>query len=100
MLKCSTLSFNKLFFQLVYFPQQTSKKDILVVQGDCNVKVGPNKYQQWARTAGRFGITETNDRMETPRVHKEPPAHHFQHSTSASYLAQQPDMTLMGGFTA
>ena len=35
---------------------KTPKKDILVVQGDWNAKVGPDAYQHWAGTAGRFGI--------------------------------------------
>lgn len=38
------------------------KKDILVIQGDWNAKVGPDAYNQWAGTVGRFGAGETNDR--------------------------------------
>ena len=38
------------------------RKDILVVQGDWNAKIGPDAYQQWAGTVGRYGIGETNDR--------------------------------------
>merc|ERR1712002_109576 len=38
------------------------KKDLLVVQGDWNAKVGPDAYQQWAGTVGRYGVGETNDR--------------------------------------
>ena len=40
---------------------KTPKKDILVVQGDWNAKVGPDAYLHWAGTVGRFGIGETND---------------------------------------
>ena len=39
-----------------------SKKDILIVQGDWNAKVGPDTYENWAGTVGRFGISENNDR--------------------------------------
>ena len=49
------------------------KKDILIVQGDWNAKVGPDAYQNWAGTAGRFGLGETNDRglrlLEFARSH-------------------------------
>ena len=38
------------------------KKDILFVQGDWNAKVGPDAYENWAGTTGRFGTGETNDR--------------------------------------
>ena len=38
------------------------KKDILIIQGDWNAKVGPDAYEQWAGTTGKFGIGETNER--------------------------------------
>ncbi|XP_076438257.1 uncharacterized protein LOC143277357 [Babylonia areolata] len=38
------------------------KRDMLIVQGDWNAKVGPDAYQNWAGTTGKFGIGETNDR--------------------------------------
>ena len=38
------------------------KKDILVVLGDWNAKIGPDTYQHWAGTVGKFGLGETNDR--------------------------------------
>ena len=38
------------------------KKDILVVQGDWNAKVGPDAYENWAGTVGHFGLGTTNDR--------------------------------------
>jgi exonuclease III len=38
------------------------KKDILIVQGDWNAKVGPDAYKDWSGTVGRFGAGETNDR--------------------------------------
>ena len=41
---------------------KTAMKDILVVQGDWHAKVGPDAYQHWAGTIGRFGIEETNNR--------------------------------------
>ena len=42
--------------------KKTPKKDLLIVQGDFNAKVGPDAYNQWAGTVGQFGIGETNDR--------------------------------------
>jgi len=38
------------------------KKDIIIIQGDFNAKVGPDSYNQWAGTVGEFGTGETNDR--------------------------------------
>jgi len=38
------------------------KKDIIIIQGDFNAKVGPDSYNQWAGTVGQFGTGETNDR--------------------------------------
>ena len=40
---------------------KTPKKDIHVVQGDWKAKVGPDTYQHWAMTIGRFGIGMTED---------------------------------------
>ena len=48
--------------QLISIIAKTPKKDILVVPGDWNAKVGPDAHQHWAGTVGRFGIGETNDR--------------------------------------
>ena len=42
--------------------RSTPKKDILVIQGDWNAKIGPDAYDQWPGTVGRFGVDETNDR--------------------------------------
>ena len=42
---------------------KTPKKDILVFQGDQNGRVGPDAYQNWAGTLGRFEkqMTENGD---------------------------------------
>ncbi len=40
----------------------TSKKDLLIVVGDWNAKVGPDAYNQWSGSVGRFGEGDTNDR--------------------------------------
>ena len=52
---------------------EVPKKDILIIQGDWNAKVGPDTYENWAGTIGRFGISETNDRglrlLEFARSH-------------------------------
>ena len=42
--------------------KKTPKKDLLVITGDWNAKVGPHAHNQWAGTVGRFGLGETNDR--------------------------------------
>ncbi|XP_063588657.1 uncharacterized protein LOC134765796 [Penaeus indicus] len=38
------------------------RKDILVVQGDWNAKIGTDAYETWKRTTGKFGFGETNKR--------------------------------------
>ena len=53
----------ELFYeQLEETIKKIPKKDILIVQGDWNAKVGPDSYRQWAGTVGRFSTGETNDR--------------------------------------
>ena len=42
--------------------KRTPRKDILIIMGDWNAKVGPDAYQQWPGTVGKFGWGETNDR--------------------------------------
>ncbi|XP_064625969.1 craniofacial development protein 2-like [Lineus longissimus] len=42
--------------------QRTNRKDFLIIQGDWNAKVGPDAFDQWAGTVGRFGLGKTNDR--------------------------------------
>ncbi|XP_063588658.1 uncharacterized protein LOC134765797 [Penaeus indicus] len=39
------------------------RKDILVVQGDWNAKIGTDAYETWKRTTGKFGFGETNERV-------------------------------------
>ena len=50
------------------------KKDLIVIQGDWNAKIGPDAYTNWAGTVGRFGIGTTNDRglrlLEFANAHK------------------------------
>ncbi|XP_071500074.1 uncharacterized protein [Diadema antillarum] len=38
------------------------RKDLMMVQGYWNAKVGPDAYENWAGTVGRFGMGDTNDR--------------------------------------
>ena len=40
---------------------RTPEKEILQVQSDWNAKVGPDAYQPWAGTAGRFGFGDQHD---------------------------------------
>ena len=48
--------------QIDYIIKEVPKKDILVVQGDWNAKVGPDTYNDWRGTVGKFGLGETNER--------------------------------------
>lgn len=38
------------------------KKDLLIIQGDWNAKIGSDAYNNWAGTVGRFAFGTTNDR--------------------------------------
>ena len=57
-----TSDHEQFYKQLDSIKAKTPKKDLLVVQGDWNAEVGPDAYQHWAGTIGRFGIEETNNR--------------------------------------
>ena len=41
--------------------QAMRRKDLLIIQGDWNAKVGPHVYEPWPGTVGRFGVGETNE---------------------------------------
>ena len=54
-----------LFYQQLHGIMTTiPKKDVLLVMGDWNAKVGPDAYPTWQGTAGKFGLGVTNDRSE------------------------------------
>ena len=38
------------------------RKDITVIQGDWNAKIGTNAHQNWAGTVGKFGLGQTDER--------------------------------------
>ena len=42
--------------------KKVPKKDITIVQGDFNAKVGPDAYKDWRGTIGQYGTGETNER--------------------------------------
>ena len=50
-----------------------AKRDILVIQGDWNSKIGIDAYQQWPGTTGKHGVGTTNKRglrlLEFARMH-------------------------------
>ena len=41
--------------------QESHKKDILIVQGDFNAKIGSDANEEWAECAGLFGIRVRNN---------------------------------------
>ena len=53
---------NSFYEQLDSTIAKTPNKDILLVQGDWNAKVGHDAYQHWAEIVGRLGIRELNNR--------------------------------------
>ena len=48
--------------QLQEVLDQTPKKDILVVQGDWNAKIGEDAYENWIGTCRRYCNTKSNER--------------------------------------
>ena len=38
------------------------RRDILVIQGDWNAKIGPDAHQNWTETVGKHGLGDTNER--------------------------------------
>ena len=50
------------FDQLQNVIDQTPKKDILVVQTDCDAKVGKDAFENWQGICGPFSYDETNER--------------------------------------
>ena len=38
------------------------KKDVMVIQGDWNAKIGVDCYADWKGTTGKFGLHQTNER--------------------------------------
>uniref|UniRef100_A0A2C9KNX4 Endonuclease/exonuclease/phosphatase domain-containing protein n=1 Tax=Biomphalaria glabrata TaxID=6526 RepID=A0A2C9KNX4_BIOGL len=48
--------------QLQEVVNMVPKKDILVVQGDWNAKVGSDSYQTWKGTCGKYSNLSTNER--------------------------------------
>ena len=53
---------NHFYQQLQETIDQTTKKDILVVQGDWNAKVGKDAQADWREVCGRYCNIETNER--------------------------------------
>ena len=48
---------------------RTWKKDITIIIGDWNAKIGEDAYKNWAGTVDKFGCGSTNDRgAMTPRT--------------------------------
>ena len=53
----------KILWQLQNVIDQTPKKDILVVQGDWNAKVGRDACGNWQGVCGPFCNDETNEHL-------------------------------------
>ena len=53
---------DEFYRDLQFLVDQTSKQDILVVQGDWNAKVGEDAQEDWGEVCGPFCNPETNDR--------------------------------------
>ena len=52
----------ELYEQIENTLKKVPKKDLIIIQGDFNAKIGPDAYEVWPCTVGRNGVGETNDR--------------------------------------
>ena len=52
----------KFYDDLEKLLKNVPRKDVLIVQGDWNAKIGADAFANWKGTIGRFGLGETNDR--------------------------------------
>ena len=60
--ECSEEVIDDFYEELEKLLRTVSRKDILVVQGDFNAKIGKDAYAGWKGTVGKFGIGNTNER--------------------------------------
>ena len=65
----------ELFYQeLIEAIQKINGKDILIIQGDWNAKIGKDAHENWHDVVGKFGLEDTNDRgtrlLEFAKEHK------------------------------
>ncbi|KAL8583570.1 hypothetical protein ACOMHN_028341 [Nucella lapillus] len=74
--------------------KRVSKKDLLIVMGDWNAKVGEDAYEQWTGTVGCFGLGETNDRgfrlLEFASSHKLTLANNMDEGTQLTFTPSYP----------
>ena len=59
---CSDEEIDDFYETLEKLLRSVSRKDILVVQGDFNAKIGGDAYEGWKGTVGKFGVGNTNER--------------------------------------
>ena len=52
----------ELYEQIENTLKKVPKIDLIIIQGDFNAKIGPDAYEMWPGTVGRYGVGETNDR--------------------------------------
>ena len=64
----------ELYEQIENTLKKVPKIDLIIIQGDFNAKIGPDAYDVWPGTVGRYGVGETNDRglrlLEIPSSHR------------------------------
>eukprot|EP00794_Sanderia_malayensis_P021057 gene21057-biopygen14625 len=61
---CDDGTLEEFYDDLEELLRKIPKKDVLIVQRDWNTKIGPDAYQNWKGTVGKFGLGETNERGE------------------------------------
>ena len=84
---CDEDQIEEFYHDLENFMKTVPKKDIIVVQGDWNAKIGQDAYDSWKGTIGKFGLGETNERgqklLEFAKRHQLTAANTlFNHKTS------------------
>uniref|UniRef100_A0A2C9KHG7 Endonuclease/exonuclease/phosphatase domain-containing protein n=1 Tax=Biomphalaria glabrata TaxID=6526 RepID=A0A2C9KHG7_BIOGL len=87
----------KFYDQLQEVVNKVPKKDILVVQGDCNAKVGSDSYQTWKGTCGKYSNLSTNEQGQRLFIHTRMPQKiAYNHMAQSERRAPQPDRLYHG----
>lgn len=59
------------------------RRNIVIITGDWNAKVGTDAYEHWAGVVGRFGLGRTSERGERPPICRGTRIHASKHTPSS-----------------
>ena len=87
---------NQFYQSLNNVIRKAPKKDMMIIQGGCNAKIGPDAHENWKGTVGKYGMGDTNERgrrlLEIARMNNKMIANMlYPHKTSRRYNWASPD---------